>query len=296
MLKRIFVNTLLICAVGIFTCNAQSAAFRNTIAQIAKESKGKVGVSILNIETGDTLSLSGRDHFPMQSVMKYPIAITVLREIDKGRFSIDQSIHINKSDYYDTYSPLKDKYPEGNVDISIKELLSYMVSLSDNVACDLLLKTLGGPDKVSSYMHSIGIKNIAIVASEYQMAQTWDVQFNNWVQPSEMIHLLKTSFKSDFLSPASHAYLWKILQETSTGPKQIKGLLPAGTVVYHKTGRSGTNAQGISAATNDVGIITLPNGNHLAIAIFVCNSPADMPTRESVIARIAKSAYDEAIK
>jgi beta-lactamase class A len=296
MLKRIFVNTLLICAVGIFTCNAQSTALRNTIAQIAKESKSKVGVSILNIETGDTLSLSGRDHFPMQSVMKYPIAITVLREIDKGRFSIDQSIHINKSDYYDTYSPLKDKYPEGNVDISIKELLSYMVSLSDNVACDVLLKTLGGPDKVSTYMHSAGIKNIAIVASEYQMAQTWDVQFNNWVQPSEMIHLLKTSFKSDFLSPASHAYLWKILQETSTGPKQIKGLLPAGTVVYHKTGRSGTNAQGISAATNDVGIITLPNGNHLAIAIFVCNSPADMPTRESVIARIAKSAYDEAIK
>jgi len=109
-----------------------------------------------------------------------------------------------------------------------------------------------------------------------------------------MIHLLKVSFKPDFLSSASHAYLWKILQETSTGPKQIKGLLPAGTTVYHKTGRSGTNAQGISAATNDIGIITLPNGNHLAIAIFVCNSPADLATRESVIARIAKVAYDEA--
>jgi beta-lactamase class A len=296
MLKKLFINTLLICVFGVFTCNAQSPALRSTIAEIAKESKGKVGVSILNIETGDTLSLSGRNHFPMQSVMKYPIAITVLHEIDKGKFGIDQLIHINKSDYYNTYSPLKDKYPDGNVDISIKELLSYMVSLSDNVACDVLLKILGGPDKVSTYMHSIGIKNIAIIASEYQMAQAWDVQFTNWVEPSEMIHLLNVSFKADFLSTESHAYLWKILQETSTGPKQIKGLLPAGTLVYHKTGRSGTNAQGISAATNDVGIITLPNGNHLAIAIFVCNSPADMPTRELVIARIAKSAYDEAIK
>ncbi|WCT14642.1 class A beta-lactamase, subclass A2 [Mucilaginibacter jinjuensis] len=296
MLKSIFANALLICAVGVFACNAQSVALRNNIAEIAKESKGKVGVSMLNLETGDKLSLAGRDHFPMQSVMKYPIAITVLHEIDKGHFKIDQLIHIDKADYFDTYSPLKDKHPEGNFDISIRELLSYMVSLSDNVACDVLLKTLGGPNKVTAYMHSIGIKNIAVVASEYQMAQAWDVQFTNWVQPSEIIHLLKVSFKSDFLSPASHAYLWKILQETSTGPKQIKGLLPAGTIVYHKTGRSGTNEQGISAATNDIGIITLPNGNHLAIAIFVCNSPADMATRESVIAHIAKAAYDEAVK
>ncbi|OKS87060.1 Extended-spectrum beta-lactamase PER-1 [Mucilaginibacter polytrichastri] len=287
---------MLICALGIFNCSAQSETLRNHIAEIAKEAKGIVGVSVLNIETGDTLSYNGYKHFPMQSVMKYPIAITVLHEIDKGKFTIDQPIHVDKSDYYDTYSPLKDKYPEGNINVSIKELLSYMVSLSDNIACDVLLKTLGGTDKVDAYMHTIGINNIAIKASEYQMAQAWDVQFTNWVQPKELTRLLKISFKPDFLSPPSYAYLWKIMQATSTGPKQIKGLLPEGTIVYHKTGRSGTNAQGISAATNDVGIITLPDGIHLAIAILLSNSSVDMPTRESVIARIAKAAYDNAVK
>ena len=65
------------------------------------------------------------------------------------------------------------------------------------------------------------------------------------------------------------------MTETTTGPKRIKGLLPADAVVAHKTGTSPTNSEGLSPATNDVGIITLPNGKHIAIAIFVCNSTAD---------------------
>jgi beta-lactamase class A len=274
--------------------NAQSpdSVLRAQIQEIAKDAKGTVGFAMLGIENRDTLSYNGRLHSPMQSVMKFPIAITVLHGIDEGTFKLDQLIHISKSDLPPTYSPLRDKFPEGNVNVSIKDLLSYMVSLSDNNACDILLKTLGGTDVVDNYMHSFGIKQIAIKASEFEMAQAWDVQFTNWVQPKEMIRLLDIATKPNFLSKASHDELWKIMEATSTGPNQIKGLLPAGTTVAHKTGRSGTNDKGISAATNDVGIITLPNGKHLAVAVFVSNSVVDLPACESVIARIAKAVYD----
>jgi beta-lactamase class A len=281
--------------VGIAT-DAQTVDLRTKIIEIAKESKGTVGVSILNLDTRDTLTYNGHVHLPMQSVMKFSIAITVLHEIDKGNLKLDQLIHIDKGDYWDTYSPLKDKHPDGNFNTSIRELLSYMVSLSDNVACDVLIKTLGGIDKVDTYIHSIGVQNINFKATEFQMAQAWEVQYTNWAEVTGLTHLLDVAFKPSFLSPANHAYLWKIMQETSTGPKQIKGLLPAGTIVCHKTGRSGTNKQGITAATNDIGIITLPNGKHLAIAVFVSDTPADITTRESVISRIAKAAYDEAVK
>jgi beta-lactamase class A len=287
---------LLFCFFFIAKVNAQPVSLRNKIDEIAKDTKGTVGVSILNLETHDTLTCNGYVRQPMQSVMKFPIAITVLHEIDKKKIALDQLIHLDKSDLFKTYSPLQDKYPGANVDISIRELLSYMVSLSDNVACDKLLKILGGTDKVNTYMHQLGIKKFSIKASEYEMAQAWDVQFTNWVEATELTRLLQMAFKSNFLSAKSHAYLWKIMQETSTGPNQIKGLLPVGTVVYHKTGRSGTNEQGITAATNDTGIITLPNGEHLAITILVTNSPVDLKTRELVIARIARAAYDEAVK
>jgi beta-lactamase class A len=93
------------------------------------------------------------------------------------------------------------------------------------------------------------------------------------------------------LSPESRALLTRLMIDTPTGPKRIKGLLPKGTMVVHKTGTSNT-VSGITAATNDIGIITLPNGKHLAVAVFVSDSKADRETREGVIARIAKSAYD----
>jgi beta-lactamase class A len=296
MVRSVVFYILLFCFFFIGNANAQQDRFREKIAEIAKDAKGTVGVSVLNLETGDTLTYNGYLRQPMQSVMKFPIAITVLHEIDEGKFTLDQLVHLDKSDLFKTYSPLQDKYQAANEDVSIRELLSYMVSLSDNVACDKLLKVLGGTDAVEAYIHHIGIKNFSIKASEYQMAQAWDVQFTDWVTASELTHLLSVAFKPDFLSPASHSYLWKIMQETSTGPNQIKGLLPVGTIVYHKTGRSGTNEKGISAATNDTGIIALPNGNHLAISILVTNSPVDLKARELVIARIARAAYDEAIK
>jgi beta-lactamase class A len=80
--------------------------------------------------------------------------------------------------------------------------------------------------------------------------------------------------------------------ESTPGAKRLKGLLPAGAVVAHKTGTSGAQ-KGITAATNDIGIITLPNGKHLAIAVFVSDSPADEATREGVIAKVAQAVWDK---
>jgi beta-lactamase class A len=82
------------------------------------------------------------------------------------------------------------------------------------------------------------------------------------------------------------------MTETSTGLKRLKGRLPDGTVVAHKTGTSAT-VNGVTAATNDVGLVTLPNGRHLAIAVFVSDSTADTAIREEAIAKVARAVWDE---
>jgi beta-lactamase class A len=82
------------------------------------------------------------------------------------------------------------------------------------------------------------------------------------------------------------------MEETSTGPKRIKGLLPKGTVVAHKTGSSGANEKGFIAATNDVGVVTLPDGRHVAIAVFVADATSDQGACEETIARIAKAIWN----
>jgi beta-lactamase class A len=79
--------------------------------------------------------------------------------------------------------------------------------------------------------------------------------------------------------------------ETKTGANRIKGHLPSGTVVAHKTGTS-TTVRGVTAATNDIGIVRLPDGRHLAIAVFVADAKMDLAAREAIIARIARAAWD----
>jgi beta-lactamase class A len=77
--------------------------------------------------------------------------------------------------------------------------------------------------------------------------------------------------------------------------KRLEGALPAGTRVAHKSGSSDV-VGGVAAATNDIGLIQLPDGRHIAIAVFVTDSTADEATREQVIARIARAAYDAAMQ
>jgi beta-lactamase class A len=291
-MKKICLSILLFIVLLIPISSEAQVSLHDQIEQIAKPAKAIVGVSVLNLETGDTVNYNGKARLVMHSVMKFPIALTILHLVDSGTLKLDQMIHVTKKDMQKTYSPLRDKYPKGDVDVSVSDLLSYMVSQSDNDACDILLRVLNGPQTVQAFMLRSGIRGIAVRASEADMASAWELQYTNWCKPVEMTLLLQKFYQGKILSKTSTDFLYKIMTETTTGPKRIKGLLPDGTVVAHKTGTSPTNADGLSPATNDVGIITLPNGNHLIVSIFVCNSKDDEATRDSIIAKIAKASYD----
>src|SRR5262249_45502153 len=116
-------------------------------------------------------------------------------------------------------------------------------------------------------------------------------QYRNWASPRGMLQVLRALQEGRGLSSSSRAMLLRWMTDSPTFPHRIKGLLPGGTVVAHKTGSSGTS-NGLARATNDVGIIMLPDGRHLAVVVFVADSRADKVTREEVIAKIARAAWD----
>jgi len=285
----IFLLILMVCDAA-----AQNASLRDDVTRIAASVSADVGVAVLNLDTGDTLTLRGRGHFPMQSVFKFPLAIMVLREVDKGTLRLDQKIHLRKEDLLpNTWSPMAVKYPEGDVDIALSEILRYTVSQSDNNGCDILFRLVGGPGKVNDFVHSLGITQMAIVATEAEMHQAWSVQFTNWCEPGAMAMLLKQFDRGNILSALSREFLWKIMVETSTGPKRIKGLLPAATVVAHKTGTGDYNAEGVMGAINDAGIMVLPDGSHVAVVVYISRTKEkDVARLESVIAQISRAVYD----
>jgi len=262
------------------------------INAIIEKADGTVGVAIKNLETDDTLSFNNSNNFPMQSVYKFPLALAVLNQVDKNVYTLDQKFHICKSDLLpNTWSPLREKYPEGNVDITLSEIISYTVSQSDNNGCDILFRLIGGANIANDFIHEIGISEISIKGTEEEMHKDWNVQFTNWCKPTAMVGLLEKFYGQEILKDSSTNFLWKQMVGTTTGPKRLKGLLPEGTTVAHKTGSSGKN-EGLSAAVNDVGIIILPNGQHVAVAVFVSNSKAEDEVSEKVIADISKALFD----
>ena len=284
---------LLFCTIPQFA-RGQQAALRQQIERVIRPFPGDVGVAVRHLEKGDTLSVNGNKRYPMQSVYKFPVALAVLHQVDKGKLSLQQKIHLTRRDLLpNTWSPLREKYPDADVDLTLDEILRYTVAQSDNNGCDVLFRLLGGTRPVDQYVHGLGVRGIAIAATEEEMHRAWDVQYTNWCEPVAMLALLEGFYQGKYLSKASSDYLRKVMVETTTAPNRIKGLLPQGTVVAHKTGTSATNPAGVNAATNDVGIVTLPNGEHFAIVVFVSNATADAKTREAVIARITRAVWDD---
>lgn len=281
---------LVVCATNTF---GQIEKLRQKIQQIASAADGKLGVAILDLEGKDTLTINGKGHFAMQSVYKFHLGLAVLNQIDKGKFKLDQKILVRKKDLLpNTWSPLREKYPNGEVEIPLSELLQFTVAQSDNNGCDLLFNLMGSPKTVDTYIKSLGIKDVAISTTEQQMHQDPKVQFTNWSTPWSAVKLLEKFYQKKILSASTHDFMWKTLAEATTGSQKIKGLLPKGTIVAHKSGLSGTDAKGITAATNDIGIIRLPNGKHFAIAVFYGNTKMSDKESDKVIAEVSKAAWD----
>ncbi len=287
---------------GIIFLLLASPAFAQTPLQreiqgIAAAAHGKVSVACSLPDSSLNCDLDPHARPPMQSVFKFPLAVTALHLVEQRKLSLDQSIRFLPTDLIlpHTHSPLQDKYPEANVNVPLRELLGLAVSQSDNVAADIVLRTAGGPAVVDDYMKSIGVTGFHLQDGEDALARDVTIQYRNWFEPAGAVQFLRRIGDDSPLTSEHTRIVLQWMQDASTGPQRIKGDLPAGIVVMHKTGSSATK-NGVTFATNDIGLITLPDGRRLAIAVFVTDSRADDAARDAVIARIAKAAYDEAIQ
>jgi beta-lactamase class A len=279
----------------------RDAELEKQFAEIAKDAKGKVGVAAVTLETGDAAFLNEQGQYPMQSVYKLPISMAVMDQVRQGKLELDEKIGVTKDDMVrpGQASVIRDKNPNGG-EYTIRELIRLALVESDGTASDVLMRVAGGADEIQAYLTQIGIRDIKVLNTEKEMGSDWQVQYQNTATPIAAIELLirlerataldEMEGRVDANMNAAELFL-RTMSEAVTGPRRLKGLLPKTTVVAHKTGTSGSR-EGVTAATNDIGIIYLPNGKDFAIAVFVSDSPADEKTRDAVIARIAKAAWD----
>ncbi|CAI9686687.1 class A beta-lactamase, subclass A2 [Elizabethkingia anophelis] len=288
-MKKILLGITLFC----IQLNAQSIQeLKNQLQQTIASKKATVGVSIKSIEDKDTLNINGNLKMPMMSVFKFHIALTVLNEVDKGKLKLDQRFFIKKEELLEnTWSPMRNDFPNGNMNVTLDQLLRYTVSHSDNNGCDILLNILGGTEKVQTFINQQGIKDFTIKVNEQQMA-TWDNLYINTTTPIATTLLLEKFYKGKVLKKDTTKYLYQIMTETSRGLTWMKAGLPEGTELAHRTGISDTNDQNLRAAMNDIGIIKLPNGKHFILSVYLMNITEKREDTEKIIADIAKATWN----
>jgi beta-lactamase class A len=292
------------------------------IERFAATSGGIVGVSAILIESGRRVSLNGGMRFPMASVYKLPIALQLLHKVDRGELRLSDPVTLSENGFRPGHSPIAEFANNKPVTLTVERLLELMLGESDNSASDALLRLAGGPAAVTARMRALGVAGIDVSRPEGQLIlnhrgvrelppeSEWTMALLDSLSakitpaeseaaaaayandprdtstPDAMADLLARVHRRDALEPASMERVLQIMTATQTGPARLKGLLPVGTVVAHKTGTMG-------GTTNDVGIVTLPGGaGHLAIAVFVKGSTKDVPERERAIAEIARTVYD----
>ncbi len=299
---------------------------RTEVERLSALSGGKLGVTAVHIESGKRFSQFGNDAFPMASSYKVPIAVQLLTKVDSGLLSLDQMVEFSYADLHIGSGMLAERFDwprasKPGVALSIRSLLELMLLISDNSATDMCLKLAGGPVQVNACLERLGVSGIHVdrptsiliadwlgapwpekaehprqafdtlerkltEAQKSAAAKKFDDELKDVSTPDGMAQLLLKIWKDPILKPASKDLLLDIMDRCETGAARLKGALPAGTQVRHKTGT-------IGGTTNDVGIITLPgDAGHLIVAAFVKSSVKEIPEREQAIAQVTRLLYD----
>lgn len=288
----VFALILLLFSQNIFSQTDKKKDLQKQIEQILLNKKADVGVSILGIRKKEMIQINGEKFYPMLSTVKFPIALAILHKVQKGELTMNQKIFIKKEELLenpDNWSPFKEKFPDGNVSITLEEAIIWMVSYSDNNLTDILLRLIGGPKTVEGFINS---KKFIIKNNEEDMHKDWPSQFINQTTPNEAISLLKNFNSGKLLNKEYTEWLYKAMVNNKSGDNRIKGKLPKYVRIAHRTGTSFINDQGMTGAINDIGIIELPNNGIIYIAVFVRDTYESFKDSEKIIADIAKTTYD----
>ena len=289
MKKLLFLISAIVVAFPVFS---QNEVLRNKIQKIIQGKDATVGVALI-VDGKDTLTINNNFRYPTQSVYKFHLALTVLDYLNKNNLTLDHQVYVKKSDLLpNTHSPLRDDYPQGEMYLSVADIIRYTVSKSDNNGCDILFRLVGGTAVVDRYIRGLGLSEFAIAATEEEMHGSWEVQYTNWSTPYTAAQALEMFRTQDILPQPFHDFLWDTLAGTTTGGNKIKALLPEGTFVAHKTGSSFRNAEGLKAAENDIAIIQLPDGRYYSLVVFVADSMESNDVNCGIISQISKAVYD----
>jgi len=295
------------------------ATLQHSLEALAQQVRpATLGIAVLDLSTGASASVNAEVAFPMMSVFKAPVAAAVLSRIDDGTLSLKQRVSITRDQVQGGSAiPSVGAHFHGErMDFTVEQLLKAAVSESDNTAVNALIRTVGGPDVVTAYLQAHDIKGMRVDLDEAGMgrilgglppggqvpddeseaaaSQRYERGYRafladprNRSTPDAAVVFLQKLAGGELLSPASTQHLLALM-EAQTIPNRLRAGLPSGPRFADKTGTSGALGQR-TAAYNDIGIITWPDGRRVLVAAFLMDSAMTPQQRDRLFTEIART-------
>ncbi|HEX7783085.1 MAG TPA: class A beta-lactamase [Sphingobium sp.] len=281
---------------------------------------GTVGIAVRRIGSDKTIMLNGNTLFPMASTYKVAVAGAILAQVDKGLTTLDAILPV---DHHMLVSDgIASMMPHPGLSMSVYNLLELMLTRSDNSATDVLVKQAGGPAAITAWLRSIGIRDqrvddntaqllyraMGLLPVEGDFARNVEAALESdpglrerdardlpnlafaadprdTSTPEAMVDLLTKIAQGKALKADTTRTLLDIMARCKTGESRLKALLPPGTPIAHKTGT-------LNGLANDVGIVTLPDGSAMAVAVFVMKDGKGKEARDRIMAEASRAAHD----
>lgn len=302
--------------------HARAEGLQRELDRLTSSLDGSIGVYALDLRSGRSASVNPDVGFPMASTVKVPVAVHILRLVDEGRLDLRQQVLLKEGDIYpEMGGPLDTHLTPGSA-ITVRDLLHMMLTVSDNNATDILIRLGGGTQAVDARMRALGVRGIRVDRYIWEMLANFYGDLDASAQaslaladyarlaaakqspedyrrykglynddprdtstPAGMASLLQLVWQGKALKPETTAVLKAILLDCRTGQARLKGMLPGGTPVAHKTGS-------VDDVANDVGVITLPAGmGDVVVAVFVKSEQGDA-AKDRAIAQVARAVHD----
>ena len=276
--------------------------------------KGVLGVSVKHLGTGEAANLNGDELFPTASVFKVPVLVEFYRQVERGILSPEQQVVLTDRDKVPGSGILKE-LSEG-LSVSLRDLLSLMMIVSDNTATDLIVSKVGF-ENVNATLDELGLHSTRVVkycreilfdlvgvsdlplremtiglfdelneAREYRGSWSLGVEGNDVTTPNEMSRLLELIVSGEAAGRESCDEILGVMGKCQTGQYRVPKYLPSkGVVLQRKTGS-------LPGIRNDVGVVTVKlTGERYVISCFTMGAE-DVYEAEEAVAQVSRAVYE----
>lgn len=245
---------------------------------------GRLGVAILDTGSGRVVSHRGEERFPLCSTFKFLAAALVLARVDRGEERLDRHIAYGREALV-PYSPVTGPGAEAG-GLTMGAICDAAVTLSDNTAGNLMLRSFGGPEGLTAWMRELGDKVTRLDRWETELNLVPPGDERDTTTPLAMTGLMRRLLLGDALSPASREQLAAWLVACRTGDARLRAGLPAGWRVGDKTG----TGPAPDIPTNDIAIAWPPGRAPLLIAAYYNGARGTDAERNAVLAEVGRIA------